>query len=69
MDGCIDQKTLEHIYELGYHEAVACGKVEKELNEDDLEELRNLSFHETKGERDIKDGPIIHAPHLIPLKL
>jgi hypothetical protein len=48
---------------------MACGKVDKEPDEDDLEELRHLSFHETEGERDIKDGPIIDAPHLLPLKL
>lgn len=48
---------------------MAYGKVYKEPNEDDLDELRHLSFHETEGERSIKDGPITDAPHLFLVKL
>jgi len=68
MDGCIDLWTLEHIYESGYPEAMACGKVDKGLDEDDLEESKHFSFHKTGGERHIKDGPVTDAPHLLPLK-
>lgn len=39
MDDFIDHKTLENICESGYHEAMSCGKVDMELDEDDLEEL------------------------------
>lgn len=70
MEGCINHKTLEHIFESVYHEAVSCGKVEKKLDEDDLEELRHLSFHENlEGEWDISYDIVINAPHLLPLKL
>jgi len=38
-DGCINQKILQAFYEFGYLEAMACGKVDKEPDEDDLEGL------------------------------
>ena len=69
MEKCIDKKNLEHIYESGYHEVVSYGKVDREPNEDDLEELWHFSFNEIEGEWDIKDGSVIDAPHLLPLNL
>lgn len=49
MEGCIDHKTLQHIYESRYHEEIACGKVDKDPDKDDLDELRHLSFDKKKG--------------------
>ena len=69
MEGCTDHNTLEHIYESRYHGDIACGKVDRELDEDDMEELWNLAFNEMEGEWDIKHGFVINAPHLIHLKL
>lgn len=44
-------------------------KVDKEPNEDDLEELRHLSFHDIEGERGIKDGIITDTPQFLIVKL
>jgi len=49
IEGCIDQNTLENLYESRFHE-LDCAKIEQELDEDNLEELRHLAFKETKGE-------------------
>jgi len=69
MEGCIEWNTLEHIYESIFHEVVACGKVVWEPDEDDLEELRHLTFKETEGECSVEYGLVINGPQLSPLKL
>lgn len=51
-----------------FHEAIDYGKINIELD-DDLEELRNLSFKEFEGERKIKEYHVIDALHFHPLKL
>lgn len=66
-DKCIDQRTLQYFDESGYPEAMTCGKVDKESNEDDLEGLRHLQFHEVEGERGMKEGLVTDAPHLLPV--
>jgi len=43
--------------------------MDKELDEDDLEELWHFSFHEIEWERGIKNGPVTYAPHLLPVNL
>jgi len=48
---------------------MACGTVSENPKEDDLEGLRNLTFQETKGERDIQEGHVTDSPHLLPVKL
>lgn len=53
----------------GFHEVVACSKVNKEHEDDELGELRHFSFKEYEGERSNKDDPVKDAPHLKPLKL
>ena len=52
-EGCIDERILHLFYESGYLEAMTCGKVNGDSEEDDLEGLGHLTFHETEGERDI----------------
>ena len=69
IEGCIEQNTFEHLYESRFHEVVSCGKIKWVLDEDDLNELRHLTFKETKGEQSVEDGPITNGRKLIPLKL
>lgn len=64
-----DQDVIEYIYELRFHEVFACGKVNLDLDDDDLEELRHLNFKEYKGEWNIKEDLVHNAAHLNPLKL
>ena len=68
LEECNIFSHFSHQYDLGFHEAVVCNKVNKDPN-DDLEELRHLSLNESEGERKIKEDPICDAPHLNPLKV
>lgn len=38
------------------------------MDDDNLEDLRNLYFEEIEGERDIKKEPTTQGIHLLPLK-
>lgn len=55
-------------YDSLFHKAVGFGKVKKDPD-DYLEELRNLSFKESEGERNIKEDLVCDGPHLQLLKL
>lgn len=68
-DRYIDHRNLQYFYNSRYPEEMAYGKVGKERDEDDLEGLQHLTFHQTKVERGILEGPVTDAPHLLPVKL
>lgn len=46
----LSEGSFNHIYESGFHEFVACRKIELETNEYDLEDLRHLKFKEYEGD-------------------
>lgn len=56
-EACIGEKFLEYFYEVGYLEYMSWKKGDVELEEDDLEWLRHLTFQETEGEQDIQENP------------
>lgn len=61
--------VYKSLHESRFQGDITCAKVNKELKEDDLEELGNFQFKEFEGERSIKDDPINNSSHLKPLKL
>lgn len=64
-----DQDAFNHIYEFGFHEVVACGRINLELDGDDLEGLSHFPFKDYEGEWNVKDGPIIVGLYLQDTKL
>jgi len=44
---------------------VACQKINNEMNDDNLEDLKHLYFEEMEGERDIKVELMIEGIHLL----
>jgi len=48
---------------------MSCANVNTDLEEDDLEGRRHMTFQETEGEKDIQEGPSKDATHFLPVKL
>ena len=42
-------------------QSVACKRIDSEMDDDDLENIRHLYFEEKEGERDIQEEPTIET--------
>ena len=61
----MDKQSLRY---QGIQQKVACQKINSEMDDDNLEDLRHLYFEEIEEERDIKEEPTIEGIHLLPLR-
>jgi len=65
----LDNSSCGVIPDSGFQKVVACRKINKELDDEQLEGLRNLSFKELEGNHNIKDDPPLVSHNLKPLML